>query len=355
MNDFNKKKVLITGNTGFKGSWLSIWCLMKGAIVYGMSKDIPTKQSMFETLKLESRLTQYWLDVRDSVRVTDAVKEICPDVIFHLAAQPIVSKSYKDPIETVETNVLGAANILEAARHLSRNVVIVFITSDKCYENVEWNYGYRESDKLGGSDLYSASKACAEILVNAYYKSFYKNNSNIRICSARAGNVLGGGDWALDRIVPDAIRSWTKNEVLQIRNPHSTRPWQHVLEPLSGYLKLAVELMKSDRLNGMSFNFGPTSEMTKSVEELLMEMSSKWEGEISYEVLGETRTFHEAGLLKLNCDMALAHLNWTSRLDFNELVSFTVDWYMEDLRGVADMFEYTKKQIVEFEIKKNGC
>jgi CDP-glucose 4,6-dehydratase len=234
---YRKKKVLISGNTGFKGSWLTVWLAQLGAKVYGISNGVPTHPSLFETLNLRDYISYFEGDVRDLEFVKKVFQEVKPDFIFHLAAQPLVSISYVNPIETISTNVLGTAHVLDALRSLDHRCVGVIITSDKCYDNVEWAWGYRETDTLGGKDIYSGSKGAAELIVRSYYNSFFKATyPNIKVASARAGNVIGGGDWSQDRIIPDCIRAWSSNEVVKVRSPASTRPWQHVLEPLSGYL-----------------------------------------------------------------------------------------------------------------------
>ena len=272
-NVYNQKKVLITGNTGFKGSWLTIWLKQLGAEVYGISIDIPSQPSNFLVSKLDEVIKTKFIDINNLESLNEEIKYIQPDFIFHLAAQPIVFDSYKNPINTFNTNIIGTCNILESVRHLTKNCVVILITSDKCYDNVEWIWGYKETDHLGGKDPYSASKAAAEIVIHSYYESFFKKSNNIRIASVRAGNVIGGGDWADSRIIPDAIRSWSENLTLQIRSPKSTRPWQHVLEPLSGYLFLGQQLFNNINLSGEAFNFGPNDLSNFTVEELLIEMS----------------------------------------------------------------------------------
>ena len=352
-NTFSGRKVLITGNTGFKGSWLTLWLLKAGAEIVGISDEIPTNPSLFEVAGLEKRITHYYEDVRNSEQIKEIVLKEQPDFIFHLAAQAIVSKSYKDPLHTFSTNVMGTASVFNALRHLQKKCVAVFITSDKAYENVEWPWGYKETDHLGGKDIYSASKAAAENVIHSFFYSFTRHMDNIRIASARAGNVIGGGDWAADRIVPDCMRAWSKKEAVSIRSPKATRPWQHVLEPLSGYLRLAEFLWQDDKLNGESFNFGPPSEITLTVEEILRELSKHWKYEDSSEAykITDNKEFHEAGLLKLNCDKALFHLKWSSNLRPNELLEFTGQWYYEFYHGNTDMYEYTLQQINQYETK----
>tara|TARA_B110000003_G_scaffold262752_1_gene285728 strand:- start:6544 stop:7650 length:1107 start_codon:yes stop_codon:yes gene_type:complete len=355
--DFKNKKVLITGNTGFKGSWLSTWLIELGADVYGVSNNIPTKPSMFDELKLERITTHFNVDVRDYPRIKNIIDEIKPDFLFHMAAQAIVATSYSDPMNTITTNVMGTTNILEALKELNQNCTAIIITSDKCYDNVEWVWGYKESDAVGGQDIYSGSKGAAELIFKSYYHSFFKNTekSNVRLASVRAGNVIGGGDWADFRIVPDCIRAWVNGKSVEIRSPRATRPWQHVLEPLSGYLTIAQKLAENINYNGESFNFGPNAEYNKTVKELLDDLSKNWKLKQEPSFLSdETSDFHEAGLLKLNCDKALFYLKWLPTLDYNKLIEFTSTWYYNFYNTKTDMFKFTKKQIKEYvEIAKN--
>jgi len=351
-NNFKDKKVLITGNTGFKGSWLSIWLIQLGAKVYGISNDIPTKPSMFEKLKLREKLSHFNVDVRNYSDVKKIINDIKPDFIFHMAAQPIVVRSYQDPLQTISTNVIGTTNILEALREINYRCTAIIITSDKCYDNIEWIWGYKESDHLGGKDIYSGSKGAAEIIFKSYYHSFFKDSSksNVKLASVRAGNVIGGGDWADYRIVPDCMRAWVKKKSVEIRNPNATRPWQHVLEPLSGYLNLANELEKDLSLNGQSFNFGPTSESSKTVKNLLDDLSKYWNLTHSPSTCpNEIPKFHEAGLLKLNCDKALFYLKWLPTLEYPKLIEFTSRWYFYFYNEEQNMLKFTFDQINEYE------
>ena len=351
-NSFKGKKVLITGNTGFKGSWLSLWLMNLGAKVYGISKDIPTNPSLFKVLKLENLTDHYYEDIRDLEKVKSLINKIEPDFIFHMAAQPIVGDSYLNPLETLSSNVMGTAHILESLRFLNNKCICIIITSDKCYENIEQVWGYKENDRLGGKDIYSGSKASAEIVFYSYFNSFFKSLPNIRLCSVRAGNVIGGGDWAKFRIVPDCVKAWKDNDSVIIRNPKSTRPWQHVLEPLSGYLHLASELKSNEILNGKSFNFGPQSVNNKTVKELLLGLSSFWDLKISpYKIEKSDSQFHEAGLLQLNCDKSLYYLNWLPNLSFNELVKYTSEWYYNYYVSKENIFDFTCNQIKDFEMK----
>jgi len=350
-NIYKGKKVLITGHTGFKGSWLSLWLLKLGAEVTGISIDIPTEPSLFSVLDLGNRLEDNRADIRDLEAVKSIVKKVQPDFIFHLAAQPIVSLSYANPIETFSTNVMGTAHLLESLKELNKFCTCVIITSDKCYENVEWVWGYKETDRLGGKDVYSASKGAAEIVFHSYLNSFYKDSTKIRLVSARAGNVIGGGDWAADRIVPDCMRAWNLGKPVEIRSPRATRPWQHVLEPLSGYLLLGQAAFENKILHGESFNFGPKSENNHSVLELLNDLGDFWQlqGETQAYKIIDNIPFHEAGLLKLNCDKALFFLKWLPTLEYNELTEMTSVWYYNYYNQITDMFEYTSNQISNYE------
>lgn len=353
-NCYKGKRVLVTGHTGFKGSWLTTWLLKLGADVYGLSNNIPTTPSMFEALGLESEIKHYVADVRNFDAVLDVVNEVKPDFIFHLAAQPIVSVSYREPVETISTNVLGTANVLEALRQYNMPCCVVIITSDKCYDNIECVWGYREDDALGGKDIYSGSKAAAEMIIKSYFHSYFSgSDSKIRIAVGRAGNVIGGGDWAKDRIIVDCIGSWSKGEPVVIRSPLATRPWQHVLEPLSGYLLLAQNLAeKLDSFHCESFNFGPKAEQIKTVEQLISDLAFYWQDDFAegkcFEVINK-HLFHEAGLLKLCIDKAMHKLSWQPTLTYEQLIEFVGDWYKKYYQGAQDMLVCTNEQISFFE------
>lgn len=343
---FQNKKVIITGHTGFKGSWLSCVLSHLGAKIIGISLNVPTQPSLYKVLNADIFIEDYRVDICNYELVSKVISEFKPDYVFHLAAQSLVSVSYEDPLKTMTTNAIGTANILESLRLLTNNVVAVFITSDKAYYNSEWVYGYRENDKLGGYDPYSASKAMAELAINSFYNSFLKNKKNIKIGIARAGNVIGGGDWAKDRIVPDCIKSWNKASMVEIRNPNSTRPWQHVLEPLSGYLTLAAKLYHNSIKSGEAYNFGPLANQNRTVLELLDEMKKTWKkAGWSFPHKPVNETFYEAGLLKLNCDKALVELGWQPTLNFEETVSMTVKWYQNYYKGNENMKNYTLKHV----------
>jgi len=349
---YKNKKVLITGHTGFKGTWLTAWLVKLGANIVGISKDIPTKPSMFEELKLEEKIVHYKEDIRNLSKIIEIVSNEKPEFLFHLAAQPIVSTSYSDPIETISSNVMGTANILEALKTSNHKCSAVIITSDKAYDNVEQVWGYKEDDKMGGKDIYSGSKGAAELIIKSYYHSFLKNkDSNIKIAIGRAGNVIGGGDWARDRIVVDCMQAWSENKSVEIRSPEATRPWQHVLEPLSGYLNLGQVLYKDDSMNGEAFNFGPRAEQNHTVKQLLEDLSKYWHFKTVDDAFTVTDNipFHEAGLLKLNCDKALFHFKWQANLEYKDTIRFTSEWYYDFYNTGKSILDKTIEQISEYE------
>jgi CDP-glucose 4,6-dehydratase len=346
---FKGKRVLITGHTGFKGAWLTAWLQALGAEVFGIALDPPTVPSHFHSGRLSEHMVHYRGDIRDYKSVEDVVVSSQPDFVFHLAAQALVRQSYLDPLETWNTNVIGTLNVLEALRKLDKNCAAVLITSDKCYDNVEWVWGYRENDPMGGPDPYSASKGAAELAIRSHIKSFFpKGTSKVRIASARAGNVIGGGDWAPDRIVPDCVNAWSSNEVVDLRNPHATRPWQHVLEPLSGYLQLALALTEEKKIHGEPFNFGPLAYQNHSVLDLVKQMALHWEQVRWEDVSNVIDGPYESGLLKLNCDKALACLQWRAVLDFERTVRMTAEWYKAFYQNEANIGAITKSQIQNY-------
>lgn len=323
-NFYKNKRVLVIGNTGFKGSWLSIWLLNLGAKVYGFSKNVPTKPSMFKSTSLDKKIKTYFSNINNLQSIIKIIHKVKPNLIFHLAAQPLVPVSYKNPLETFQTNSLGFANILEAVRIINKPITTIMITSDKVYRNDERQTGYKENDILHGIDPYSASKSCSEIIFSSYVNSYFKK-TKIKIASGRAGNVIGGGDWADNRIIPDIVRSKILKKKLILKNPKSTRPWQHVLEPLSGYLLLGQILnsKKHKIINGDSFNFGPPTNQNKTV----MELIKKYDDKLFVKKSRRKKKIYEAKLLRLNCQKSKKILNWNPVLNFNQLVYFTSSWY----------------------------
>jgi CDP-glucose 4,6-dehydratase len=350
MEIFKNKKILITGHTGFKGSWLSIWLTHLGAKVVGVSNNIVGSPSNFLVSEISKVVDDYRFDIRDEGAIKSLIERVQPDFVFHLAAQALVRPSYENPLETMSINAIGSANVLDALRGLDKKVVAVMITSDKAYDNVEWVWGYRETDRLGGKDPYSSSKGMAELAIRCYIESFFNSpDSNVRIGITRAGNVIGGGDWAIDRIVPDCMKAWATGETVDIRSPSATRPWQHVLEPLSGYLSLAKNLAMSNECHGEAYNFGPSSNQTYPVSELINEMSKHWDKIKWRDISNSEKHVHEAGLLKLNCDKALFDLNWKSALGFEETVGMTVEWYKEYYQNKGkSMYNFTIDQIESY-------
>ena len=344
---FKGKKVFITGDTGFKGSWLSFWLKELGADVAGYA--LPPQDganSNFDLLKLNTTIKHTDGDIRDLEKLRTTMSNFKPEFVFHLAAQAIVRESYSDPKYTFDTNVGGSVNLLESIRACASVRTCVYITSDKCYKNKEWIWGYRESDELGGHDPYSASKAAAELVFSSYVDSFFGENKTLGISSVRAGNVIGGGDWSKDRIVPDCIRALKKDGVIALRNPSATRPWQHVLEPLSGYLTLATKLYASPKEFSGSWNFGPKVDTGRTVEELATRIIQEWgSGKIQKAAVGKQP--HEANLLQLNCDKSHILLNWHPRWDFDRTAKETVVWY-KNLENSKSVVETTKQQIKDY-------
>ena len=346
---FNNRKVLITGHTGFKGSWLTAWLRELGAQVTGIALDPPTNPSHFLTAQLGLGIHDLRIDLRDQMLVKQSIKSIQPEFVFHLAAQPLVRLSYSDPVSTYATNMMGTLHLLEALKELDHLCIAVLITSDKCYDNVEWIWGYRETDRLGGPDPYSASKAATELLIRSHVCSYFPKEGNIRIGIGRAGNVIGGGDWAEDRIVPDCVRAWSQGNQVSLRNLNSTRPWQHVLEPLSGYLNLAIQLRETTELHGEPFNFGPPAEQNHSVGSLVNHMSRHWERVRWQDNSLQADGPYESGLLKLNCDKASHHLKWRAIWNFERTVQETVDWYRTFYEQSESIAKQTKYQILNYQ------
>ncbi len=351
-NNYKFKRVLVTGHTGFKGSWLTQWLILLQAEVYGYALDPPTSPSLYYQLGNESKIGSKIDDIRNFKGLKNYIKRIKPDIIFHLAAQSLVRDSYTNPLETLETNVNGTANVLEAVRQLKISTNIIVITSDKCYENKEWIFGYRENDPMGGYDPYSASKGAAELVVSSWRNSFFNplnyNDHKVNLASARAGNVIGGGDWANDRILPDCIRGLQQNKTIQIRNPYATRPWQHVLESLGGYLLLGSKLLDSSQNNSLycsGFNFGPYGTSNKTVEVLVNEVLKNWKGSWKF---NKEDALHEAFLLNLNIDKATQLLNWSPVWDFKTTIKKTVEWYKKSFENPNEIEKLTKDQIKEY-------
>lgn len=354
---YKNKRVLVTGHTGFKGSWLVSWLVRMGAEVCGYSDTVPTQPSLFEAASLAARIRHETGDIRDAARVKSLLLDFRPDFVFHLAAQAIVSTSYADPLKTIDVNVMGTACLLEALRSADWPCVAVIITSDKAYFNTEWLWGYRENDRLGGKDVYSASKGAAELIFASYWHSYFaKDSVPVRLATARAGNVIGGGDWAADRIVADCIRAWRNKDVVRIRSPRATRPWQHVLEPLSGYLQLGARLARDENLHGESYNFGPKAEQNATVLELLSDLADIWGFSKDDDVFLVTNDipFHEASLLKLNIDKAMAELKWLPTLNYGECVDLTGSWYRDVVKNGSDAGEITEHHIGRYEALAEG-
>lgn len=345
---YRGKRVLVTGHTGFKGSWLTAWLLGLGAEVAGYAIGVPTRPSHFAVLGLANKIKDVRADIGNRRRLDQLFATFRPQIVFHLAAQSLVRRSFADPHTTFATNAIGTLNVLEAIRSTPSVGAAVIITSDKCYRNNEWHWGYRENDTLGGTDPYSASKACAELITASYAHSYFAASGQ-RVATVRAGNVIGGGDWAQDRLVPDGIRAWSAGQTLVIRSPKATRPWQHVLEPLSGYLWLGRHLWHNvPGLAGLAFNFGPAADADYTVEQVLTAMVAHWpEGQWRAEAPAAGAMEH--GLLKLNCDRALRLLGWRAVLDFPETIAMTTTWYRTHYRrDNAAAARLTQRQIDDY-------
>ncbi|SCW58669.1 CDP-glucose 4,6-dehydratase [Paenibacillus tianmuensis] len=349
MGFWSNKHVLITGHTGFKGSWLSLWLQRLGANVIGYALKSPTTPNLFTKARVADGMISIEGDIRDENAFTEIVRKFNPQIVFHLAAQPLVRKSYNDPIHTFDVNIMGTVHVLNALRYSESVKVVVNVTSDKCYENREWPWGYREIDPLGGYDPYSSSKGCAEIITDSYRRSFYKEKG-IHLASARAGNVIGGGDWSEDRLVPDIIRSCKERRSPLIRNPLAIRPWQHVLEPLRGYLNLAEMLWDKGELFAEAWNFGPSDEHVRNVGEVTRAIIELWGQGLSW-VYDNSYQPYEAKLLKLDCSKAKVRLGWHSRLSLEETIEWTVNAYKHEAEG-NDMRELVQSQIEAYERKE---
>lgn len=344
---YRGKKVLVTGNTGFKGAWLSLWLLQLGAEVWGYADDIPTDPSLYKALELDNKVQYIQADIRDYPSVASAIETCHPDFVFHLAAQSITLRSHETPLETFATNSMGTVNLLEALRHFKDNCTAIIVTSDKCYLNLEEARAFKETDKLGGVDPYSASKAAAEMVIYSYARSYFNQaGGNIKVASARAGNIIGGGDWADRRLVPDIFRAWSAGEQLKIRNPQATRPWNFVLESLSGYLRLAAELSVNDQLKGEAFNFGPGPGNQINVEHLVEALSQFWDdSKVGFEVESSPFDGHEHNFLHLDINKASTVLQWQPVLSIEETARFVSDWYRYYYRQQGDVYEYSVDQL----------
>ena len=348
--NWSGRRVLLTGHTGFKGSWLSLWLQKVGAELFGLALEPPTKVNLFQDACVERGMRSYIGDIRDSGLVGKIFAESRPEIVFHLAAQPLVRSSYEDPLSTYSTNVMGTANVLEAARKSDHLRAVIVITTDKCYENQEWEWPYRETDSLGGYDPYSNSKACAELVVSAYRNSFFNpseySRHGVAVATARAGNVIGGGDWAEDRLVPDIIRSFMNKRPVRIRHPYAIRPWQHVLEPLRGYIGVAEMLCDKGTAGGEAWNFGPEQRDARPVEWIANELTALW-GEGAQWELEESPQPHEAKSLKLDWSKAASRLGWWPDLRLKEALAMTTAWYKAKLQG-QDMRSFTESQIQRY-------
>ncbi len=345
-SSFKGKKVFITGHTGFKGTWLTFLLTELGADVMGFALEPYDGPSHFNMLKLHERIMHVVGDVRDYNALNNAIQSFQPEYILHLAAQPLVKKSYNDPVYTFSTNIMGSVNLLDSVRNCASVRSLVYITSDKCYENLEWIWGYRENDRVGGHDPYSASKGAAEVVFSAYSRSYFASRPTLGAATTRAGNVIGGGDWAEDRIIPDCIRSIENGIAIPIRNPLATRPWQHVLEPLSGYLLLAAQLREEPAKYSGAWNFGPSSIEVRTVHEVANNIVA-YMGRGEVVITGSVDQHHEAMLLQLNCDKAHQELNWYPRWHVEETIAATAEWYKVVLEG-GDVEQITRKQLHEY-------
>jgi CDP-glucose 4,6-dehydratase len=340
------KKVLLTGHTGFKGAWLAIWLEMLGARVTGIALDPLDSKGVFSLSRIGDHIKDYRADIRDEGRMQQIFTTEEPEIVFHLAAQPLVLESYRAPAETFAINTQGTAHILEAIRHTPSVQAAVMITTDKCYENREWVYGYRESDPMGGHDPYSASKGAAELIISSYRRSFFSEKGSPAIASARSGNVIGGGDWSANRLVPDIIRAAEQDQTLEIRHPGAVRPWQHVLEPLAGYLLLAAKLLDTPDGYADAWNFGPLPTQTYSVRQIA-EAFLQHLGKGQWKDISDPAHPHEAGLLMLDVSKAIQQLSWKPLLDFRETIDLTARWYENYQK--EDVWELCRNQIQQYQ------
>lgn len=345
------KHVFVTGHTGFKGSWLSLWLQQFGAHVTGYALAPPTNPSLFEVARVAQGMTSVISDIRDGPALTQTMRKAAPDIVIHMAAQPLVRRSYVDPVENYSTNIMGTVHLLEAVRQTPSVRAVVNVTSDKCYENKEWVWGYRENEPMGGFDPYSSSKGCAELITAAYRNSFFNTNKHsehqVALATARAGNVIGGGDWAEDRLIPDILSAIQRGQNVNIRNPHATRPWQHVLEPLSGYLALSEKLYTEGSVFAEAFNFGPAEEDAKPVEWIVERLTQQW-GDGANWMLDQADHPHEANYLKLDCSKAKMRLGWRPRWTLEAALEKIILWHKAYIRG-DDMRELTLRQISAYQ------
>ena len=338
------KRVLLTGHTGFKGSWLSLWLQSMGATLRGIALDPPTYPALFEIAHVAEGMEHRSVDIRDFAVVKEQMNEFQPEIIIHMAAQPLVRYSYQEPIETYATNVMGIVHVLEAARQVDAVKVLINVTTDKCYENHEWVWGYREIDPMGGHDPYSSSKGCSELVTSAYRHSFFEQ-SGVALASVRAGNVIGGGDWAVDRLIPDILRAFEVNTPVVIRSPNAIRPWQHVLEPLSGYLMLAQAMYEEDEKYSSGWNFGPNDEDAKPVQWIVKHMASKWGGGATW-TQDNGKHPHEADYLKLDISKAKIQLGWRPVWHLDQALEKIVEWHKAWLSD-SDMRSLCEQQIAK--------
>ena len=345
-NFYKNKNVLITGHTGFKGTWLTLWLFILGAKITGVSNSFYTKPSHFKSLNLKKRIKHLSLDISKIELLNKVIKKSNPEIIFHLAGQSMVKKSFLNPLETWKTNSLGTINILECLRKNNKKCSLIIITSDKSYKNLEIKRGYKETDLIGGEDPYSASKSSAELAIQSYFKSFLNKDKKIKLAVARAGNVVGGGDWTSDRLIPDAIKSWVVNKSLMVRNPKSTRPWQHVLDVLHGYLILGYLLSKNKKLNGEVFNFGPNYKKNYKVIDVLKIVKKIWP-EIKWRI-NKNSFFYESKLLKLNSSKAFKILRWKTSLNLDMTLKFTIDWYRRFYKNPKKVFKISSDSIENY-------
>ena len=343
---YSNKKVLITGHTGFKGSWLAIWLQKMGAEVIGYSLPPKTDPNLFTVANVENGMTSLFGDIRDLSKISKVISEYKPTIVFHMAAQALVRESYNEPVETFETNVMGTVNVLEAVRNSKSVVSCLIVTSDKCYENREWERGYREDDAMGGNEPYSASKGCAELVVAAFRKSFFEKNNNTAVASVRAGNVIGGGDWATDRLVPDIMRTISNGSSLKLRYPNSYRPWQHVLDPLSGYLVLAKKLYIDRDEVAEAWNFGPDEDQVITVSDLVYKISEYMGADLT--IKEEQSELEEMMRLKLDSSKAHRHLGWKPRLSIDNAIRYTADWFAAYFRNSLAAQSLVNEQINSF-------